>query len=335
MNVSGDKQTSPREVPSAAACAQAAAWIARLHGANRTAEVENGFRHWLAASAEHRVAFEMANDLWAETERWPRPTASSFVRRPRAGVVLSFPRVVLAAVSIAVVVLLGAVLYLRDTSFTTQIGEQRHITLDDGTRVSLNTATRLRPAYDEKTRRVYLEVGEALFDVTKQADRPFVVVVGGRQITALGTAFMVRYDSHEALAVTLVEGKVAIESMPGSAVAARIDTDVPSGARFTLDPGERLTFSAKQAPRLDRPQVSEVAAWQRGQIILDHTALSEAIKEMNRYSTVQLVIDDPAVAELQITGVFRSGDSLSFARAISESHQLRMVQEHRRIHLRP
>jgi len=78
--VSESAEKSSAEVLSAAACAQAAAWIARLHADDRTLQVEAGFNRWLAASPEHRAAFEMANDLWTSIEELPKPKTPAFVR---------------------------------------------------------------------------------------------------------------------------------------------------------------------------------------------------------------------------------------------------------------
>ena len=354
MTTQTNKMLRP-DVPSAAACAEAAAWIARLHSTERTPAVEEGFRHWLTASPEHRAAFEMANDIWTDTERWPRPTTSTYKRWPKPAIILSYPRAALATLTIAALALVGALFYLRESGFSTQIGEQRNITLEDGTRVALNTATRIQVAYGDTVRRVELDRGEALFEVARNPNRPFIVIAGERQVRAIGTAFLVRRDSQEELEVTLVEGKVAVSKLPASGVAGLLaatessahranDSETAEAGTVTasaatdagtvvLAPGERLTFAGSAAPELDRPAVSHVTAWQRGQVILDHTPLSAAIEEMNRYSVIQLAIDQPTVAELEVTGVFRSGDSISFAQAVAETYHLKVVHEPRRIRL--
>lgn len=313
---------SSSEVPSAAVCAEAAAWIARLHGTERTTVVEEGFRSWLAASPMHRQAFEMANDIWTGTERWPKPSTPAFVRWPRAGLILTLPRAV-AAVALIAVLALGTILALRDTGLATDVGEQRSITLADGTRISLNTATRIHVEYDETARRVRLDTGEALFEVARNAERPFIVTAGEREITALGTAFVVRHDAQEDVAVTLIEGRVSVSAPPAS---VNIEPVI-------LEPGQRLTFRSAGEQKMDRPAMSQVTAWQRGQVMLDHTPLWAAIEEMNRYSVVQLTIDDPGVAALEVTGVFRSGDSVSFAEAVAQAHDLEVVHEPRMIRI--
>jgi len=293
------------EKRSAAARAEAAAWIARLHGPNRTLEVEAGLKRWLAESRDHAAAFELLTDTWEKSARLRR---HAFEQR-NTGIRLSLSRAALAGVAIAILTVVSTLLYLRDDGLTTAVGEQRTVTLSDGTRVSLNTNTHLRVRYDRGTRRVELDRGEALFEVAKRPDWPFIVSTGTREVRALGTEFIVRKDE-EGLSVTLVEGKVTI-SPPTSPVT------VPSDAQ-PLTPGERFTVGAgDHTPRLDRPPLDTVMAWQRGQVALDSTSLSSAVAEMNRYSATRLVIADPQTAQIPISGVFRAGDSEDFARAVA------------------
>ncbi len=331
---------SPAERPSAADCAEAAAWIAKLHGEERTAKVEAGFRRWLAASAAHRVAAEMASDIWIAAERLPKSESPPIVRLAPASIVLTIPRA-LAAAALGVLVVGALYFYHSDPGIETRLGEQRSVTLEDGTRIALNTATRIQVRYDKSLRRVQLDRGEALFEVARNSQWPFVVSAGGRDVVARGTSFLVRREAHS-VAVTLVEGKVTVS--PNQDISEvnpeTPDALAPDGAAsrfasrastFALAPGQRLTFVRSAAPKLDTPPLDKVTAWQRGQVILDHTPLADAVAEMNRYSPIQLEIKDPQAATVQVTGVFRIGDSADFAQAVAEAYHLSLTQEPRRI----
>jgi transmembrane sensor len=324
-------------IPSAAACADAAAWIARLHGEARTAKVEAGFQRWLAASAEHRAAFDMANDIWVGVERLPKTPA--LPAAPQSRMWAPAPARAFAACAGLLLLFLGGWFYWRDPGLTTRAGEQRTLTLEDGTRVYLNTASRMHVHYDRASRRVELDNGEAYFEVAKHADWPFVVIAGGRQVVARGTAFLVRRDA-ERIAVTLVEGKVTVapagEPVASAAAATGGSTSqaaLPEGAKdqLTLSPGQRVTFAGRAAPTLDQPPLERVTAWQRGQVVLDHTPLADAVAEMNRYSDIKLQIEDPAARRAEVTGIFRTGDSEYFAQAVSETYHLRVASRGREI----
>jgi len=235
---------------------------------------------------------------------------------------------------------LGGWFYWRDPGLATRAGEQRTLTLEDGTRVYLNTASRMHVHYDATSRRVDLDEGEAYFEVAKHADWPFVVIAGERQVVARGTAFLVRRDD-ERIAVTLVEGKVTV-APAGEAVAPAAATTrsasqpaLPEGAKdqLMLSPGQRVTFAGRDAPKLDQPSLEGVTAWQRGQVVLDHTPLADAVAEMNRYSDIKLKIEDPAARRAEVTGIFRTGDSEYFAQAVSETYHLRVASRGREIML--
>lgn len=306
--------------------AEASAWAARLHGPKRTARTEAGFKTWLAAHPGHARAFERTTAAWEAVGSVPSEALSSMIRWDRVGVKRQWPRPVsLAAAASLIGVIAGLFFVTHDSALTTDVGEQRVLTLEDGTRVYLNTASRLRVRYEKRLRQIEFEEGEALFDVAKEAGRPFIVVAGDKEILALGTSFVVRRE-RERLAVTLVDGAVNINES--------LSAPSRSPAPLALNPGERLTFTTHRAPTLDRPAVEKVTAWQRGLVILDGTKLSDAVVEMNRYSTVELQVDNVDAAELRISGAFRTGDSVNFAKAMAMTYRLELLDEGDRVVLR-
>lgn len=327
---------SPRELneppkPSATVRAQAAAWVARLHGPNRTQDVEVGLRRWLAESPEHAAAFELLTDTWEKSARLRRRPMERVASQKLAGFTMSVSRAVLTMAVVAAIAVVGTVLYLRTDAVVTSVGEQRTLALEDGTRMYLNTSTRAVVHYTREQREVELERGEALFEVAKNPDWPFIVKVGDRQVKALGTVFMVRRDDSN-VAVTLVEGKVAVSSVVDTQERVPEGEKPSSGDRVvTLSPGQRLTFVASAVAKIDLPRMDRVTAWQRGQVAFDDTALADAVAEMNRYSAARLVVDDPAAAGIRISGIFRAGDSANFAEALARTYGLRVRHDGRSV----
>jgi len=358
--------------------AEAAAWITRLHGPNRTPEMEAGFRQWLSESAENRIEFEGLTDIWTAVgtlraggaprlERWEhsaesrelqelrseRP-ASSSRWHPASG---SWRKIGLRLVAVAAAVLVFFFVAFwsfrsgSEPSYETGLGEGRMVQLPDKSRVWMNSATRLRVAFDSRQRRVELIRGEALFEVAKHASRPFVVAAGGHSVTALGTSFVVRYESSRT-AVTLVEGKVAISpsSAPGDSVPQVEETLRSSGAQvagsqtadesaverslWVLTAGQRLTFVPDSVPKIDEPSVESVLAWRRGEVVLNDTPLAEAVAEMNRYDRTTIVIDGSAVATLNVSGLFHTGDNEGFARSVARMYHLDLHEQDGRIYLK-
>lgn len=215
--------------------AEAAAWVARLHGPNRTPEAEAGLRRWMAEDPERAAAFELLTDTWEKSARLRRRPFERMASWELPGFRVTFSRAAVATAAVAMVAVIGTALYLRSDGLATGIGEQRTLTLEDGTRVHLNTDTRIAQHYDKQARHVELEHGEAFFEVAKRPDWPFIVTAGDKQVRALGTAFVVRRDEGN-LAITLVEGKVtvapvgfrgALQTKPPSSSAEREDEPSP------------------------------------------------------------------------------------------------------------
>src|SRR5690606_10338466 len=204
-------------------------------------------------------------------------------------------------------------------TYRTDVGQRTTAVLADGSKVELNTDTELRVEFERGVRRVALLRGQALFDVAHDADRPFVVAAGGRTITALGTVFDVNLAG-EGLSVTLVEGRVAIAGQahePGA---------LPAEPRI-LVPGEQFVAIASRAEEVRPAAIERVTSWRRGRVVFENERLAEVIGEINRYSKRRLVLGDPALAELRVSGVFRTGSVANFSAALTASFPVRTVAD--------
>ena len=94
--------------------------------------------------------------------------------------------------------------------YATELGGHATVPLADGSKIELNTDTKLRAALAEEQRTVWLDRGEAYFEVSKDPNRPFVVMAGDRKVTVLGTKFSVRRDG-DRVSVAVAEGKVRVD----------------------------------------------------------------------------------------------------------------------------
>lgn len=223
-------------------------------------------------------------------------------------------RAVAAAVGISL--LLGVAWQLSPYGYSpdryhTGIGEQRVLNLEDHSRIVLDAATRLRVRFTPDARIVDLQEGQAQFFVAKDPARPFKVNAGGRTIIAVGTEFTVEYVDSQ-VHVAMMEGKVAVvPTAPDSASRAGAGEDI------ALIAGEELRVSrdghSTVTPKAD---LEAATAWREGKVIMRGEALGAAVERMNRYSRLQIKIDDPALAEKHLSGVFETGDTQGFVSAI-------------------
>lgn len=301
--------------------AEAAAWMSLLHSLERDAELEAGLKHWLTADPLHRQVWEVATDIWNDAaalpRRIPEPRLTRTRQRPHA-----YLRPALALALACLVAGSSLLQQFLHSRVNTTVGEQRTLTLEDGTRVELNTDSHLVVKYDSHARTIILNSGEAYFQVAHEL-RPFIVVAGDKKILALGTAFTVRRGetADDPLTVTLIEGRVAVapaDATPSLSTKPTADVNI-------LNPGERLRVRRHDPPLLDSPPMDKATAWMRGQLIFDHTPLREAAAEFSRYNKIKITVISPEAAAIPIGGIFHLGDAMSFARAVAESNNLRLT----------
>ncbi len=196
--------------------------------------------------------------------------------------------------------------------YATRVGERQTIALTDGSIVALDTASVLDVDYSAARRDVRLVRGQALFQVAKNRARPFVVTAGDRQITATGTAFDVRVDRGE-VRVVLVEGRVTVTPIARSGLAKLF----PALETQIMAPGEALVADRAKPVSVTAADVAQDTSWREGQVIFRDDTLSAAVAEMNRYSTNQIVVDDPRIAGLRISGVFGVSRQENFIAAVT------------------
>ena len=206
--------------------------------------------------------------------------------------------------------LIGWLIFTAPT-YSTAVGEQFSARLDDGSRVQLNTDTRLRVRFTSGVRRVELLRGQAFFDVAHDTARPFIVAAGAAQVRAVGTKFDVRRDPGE-VRVTLAEGKVAIHD------------GADGGKDWMLTPGQSLDLGVRA--KLSRPTPADVpatTAWTTGYVTFHDVALADAVIEINRYTREKIVLGAGVPADRKVSGVFPTGDTRDFVAAVTKLYGLK------------
>ncbi|HWU81245.1 MAG TPA: FecR domain-containing protein, partial [Caulobacter sp.] len=185
----------------------------------------------------------------------------------------------------------------------TTLGEVRKVPLADRTIASLNSDSHLEVSMTSKLRRVVLVSGEALFEVAKNPERPFVVEAGEVSVKAVGTAFSVRRRTTGA-DVLVTEGVVEAWNTGG---ARRISAGEQAFVPYRAQP-----ISVRAAPQ----EIERRLAWREGDIILNNQTLAEAALEFNRYNKLKIVIADPALGSHRLVGQYRADQPEQFVDAL-------------------
>jgi transmembrane sensor len=280
--------------------AEAAAWLARLHADDRSLADEEAFRAWLAADPANATAFEAMDHTWSLAGGLSRN------RRERNGI---SRRTVMAGGAGLAATAIGVLSFTRQSAartYQTDIGEQRHISLEDGSQLFLNAETKLTVRFTDMQRDVDMEYGRANFRVAADPGRPFIVQAAERRIVANQCNFDVRCEDGK-VQVVLIGGEAAMQPV-GSPNIPRPQDVLRAGDRIVVEGGSN---------RRDRPNLTPLLAWQTGSAVFENETLADAVQEMNRYSSEKLEVADPRVKALRVSGVYRVGDNTAFARSIS------------------
>jgi transmembrane sensor len=306
----------------------AAYWLARCDADPATA-ADPAFLAWLGESEDNAAAWARAQAVWdrAVLDLNDAPLAEALRAEALAARPPVWPKA-LAAASIAAAVLLGAVGGWRYWSgreqpsqvaasspalqYATGVGERRLATLSDGTRLDLDSDTRIDVTIDGKARRLRLVKGQVYIQVAHDTDRPFAVDVGDQTIVDRGTEFGVSLDAN-AISIVLAKGAVAVGPRGQAPV-------------HQLTPGQQLVLRAGRATLVELPDPKSALAWRDGFVEFSDTPLSEAVAEMNRHGGPRMVIADPRVGALKVSGRFKLGQPERFLRTVSLLLPVRAVR---------
>jgi transmembrane sensor len=202
-------------------------------------------------------------------------------------------------------------------AYSTANGEQRSITLGDGSTVRLDVGSEMLVRMTTERRDIVLLAGRAYFEVAHDAGRPFAVKAAGSRTTALGTRFQVERDRGRVV-VTLAEGSVAVDNESSGARGPEWQERLQPGEQLRI--GANMEVHSKQ--RVD-PQVA--ISWTRGRHVFRGTPLAEALDEVNRYAATKVRLGDPSLAGLEVAGSFIAGDSEAIVAAFAAVLPLRSV----------
>ncbi|WP_343528217.1 FecR domain-containing protein [Sphingomonas sp.] len=293
----------------------AAAWLVRRDQPEWSATDDKALKGWLAQSDAHKVAFWRLEAGWEATARLAAMRNVAVEQPPLYRLRESRPLQALAASFILICLFAAAIVpeWVRSNQppplrrFTTTVGEHRAVHLPDGSAVTLNTASVMRTAVNSGQRAVWLDRGEAYFDVAHDTNHPFVIHAGDRVVTVLGTRFSVRRDGGM-VTVAVVEGRVRVEDAAGG---ERGRAAVITAGNVAISRGTSMLLTDRSPARAEA-----ALSWRRGMLTFDRTTLGEAAAEFNRYNRRQIRIADQQAAEIRIGGTFEATDVDAFARLL-------------------
>jgi transmembrane sensor len=334
---------------------EATQWSLELSSGDIPAERIAQWQQWLATSEAHRAAFDRIQSTWSAVDRyatgvvgWPSDaevasdgydgsvSVSDWQSRLATKRASRRRRWLTAGLAAAAAVTALAVLpVIRSMQFAppvvtvveTSSGENRDVPLSDGSLVSTGAQSMFWATLTRDSREVTLERGEAFFRVAKDPARPFIVKIGATTVAALGTAFNVR-RAGERVVIGVAEGTVKVDARVADA-QANIQTHqqrtVIRTARLSV--GQQLSIDATDgSASIQSVDPIGVAAWREGVLHYRDEPLRAVIADLTRYSTRDIVISNPQIANLRITGTVFASDVDSWLQSLESALPVRVVR---------
>jgi transmembrane sensor len=306
---------------------EASEWIARLNAEDLTEQDRIQFESWRSAHPRHARAYEELAATWDKFTAAGRlvravnlgqaleESTQNAIRQaaPAAGGenrfnVRRFSMLAAAALT-AFAIGLGWVLLSQSsrTLFQTAIGEHAAIELPDGSTLELNSNSLARVDFSESARVIRLVRGEAFFRVEHDTTRPFWVLAGNSWVRAVGTAFNVHLLP-EGVRVLVSEGAVKVAATAPSSGNLPSDRELARVAVSVLKAGQQLDVqgAATELQSLAPVEITRAVAWRTGTVYFESAPLGRVVDELGRYSTLQVVIEDAALRDIQVGGTFQA-----------------------------
>lgn len=311
---------------------QAANWIIKLESDEGLSDNDRQeLSAWLDQSPTHREHFKRLARTWGGANILTELAVPLQHEQHQSRLRVGLTSMAIAASLFVIVGILT--LFTIEKPFSTQqngvvateIGNQKTISLSDGSILKLNTNSKVRIDYSERYRDIHLVSGEAYFDVVKDKSRAFRVYAGGGRIRAIGTAFSV-YLKGEAVDVTVSEGRVGVASVPTSFDAKQTQDLQPNSppsikSLGMLRAGEVGSIvsevndsaqSIQTLQKLGQVTVNDVAkrvSWTEGVLIFAGEPLKDVVAEISRYTDVSIEFATPDIKNIRIGGNFPVGET--------------------------
>ncbi|MBW4050306.1 MAG: DUF4880 domain-containing protein [Proteobacteria bacterium] len=320
--------------------AQASEFFVDFRVGDGTPACRAQFAKWLRASPEHVQAYLEVAAGWSELptadpegridfqEMLARAHSSGDdnvvqLRSCQAGVrrsstpIRARPWAIAASLALMATLIGTGIRFLahRDgRTYSTGIGEQRTFLLADGSTVTLNALTTVRVRMTPQARTITLIRGQANFHDVNEPDCPFIVRSGNSSVRAIGTKFDVDKEPDRTV-VTVLEGQVAvakslawIESIGRRQLLQDLAQPDRNLQAVLVPAGEQVTVMARNIPAPTPVDVQAVTAWMQQRLVFDDTPLKEVARQFNRYSKRRLVIADPSLLGVGVSGSYSASN---------------------------
>ena len=298
---------------------QADWWVTHLDSSNGDPKVSAALENWLSRGEEHQNAYQASRFLWAELDLVAESLHSKEAadeditdlneelipqRFPKLGLKGFFGGFMLAVMLLISAMNSAEIMQNLQADYRTAEGERLKIELPDGSLARLGADSALAVKWSQDSRRIELLRGEALFQVTPDPDRPFVVETSSGTATALGTRYYVS-QLNEKTDIYVDEGLVEVSAEGKS-----------RKLQLSLNQAAWITPKGDLRPRKSVNR-EHFLAWQDHRLVLHNQPIMEVIDALDREYNGTILLIDFNREETRLSGSFQTKDIPAALRAIS------------------
>lgn len=331
--------------------ANAADWVLRLRNPSVSPAEISRWMAWCDASPENQRAFADMQQLWQDTEnveakpiesrvlsrdrysaeisvaRWQRSQDSQSQRSNRLFAAFQttkgWPVALAASLIVGAALLVMHRLWQADVVVVTETGQNERLRLPDGSQVTIAAGSHLTTHYTDNQRDIFLERGEAFFEVAKDPRRPFAVHALGSQVIAIGTSFNVRAEQGM-LRVAVTNGAVQVGRYDiGDARTLRVQD-----SKLRIEAGQQATLQAAGAQAtISSIDTQQTTSWVSGTLRFIDEPLGSVVAAVNRYSKTPIEIVDDSLEDYRYTGTVMASRVDEWLRGLPDAFPIVVREE--------
>ena len=278
---------------------KAARWYIRMRAAEIDVEDQRNFEAWLKANPAHQKEYASIAETMQDLTSNDKLTAlaDALEQKQFTAKQLSKHKVSSVAAKLATLIMIGIITFfsinqyqvwqsqpLSQLATNNPIGQITTQTLADGSNVTLSANSEMQITFYRHQRHVQLQRGEAIFEVTKDIERPFIVETDTAKVTVLGTRFVVNKLS-KLVRVSVDHGRVQVESK-----FPQLSTVVTDGQVVEVKP--------QQPPNLVQRNALDDFGFAQGKLIFSAVDTDEIADTLSRYITRPVVTQGHSISNI-------------------------------------
>lgn len=287
---------------------------------------------WLESNIKHKKAFDEAKNIHNIFQNIPKNYSQNLSIKAHKGAkrtkfVEKTLKPIIACAAIIFTLFIGYDNFIPnyEKNYQTQYTNLKKELLPDGSTISLDAKSNIQIEYFKNKRKVLLQNGQALFEVAKDKDRPFIITAGKTSIEVVGTKFEV-INLDNITTVSVLEGIVKVGFIRNILLPIQDITLLEKGEKIIIDNAGKVDY-------LGKTEIQEIAPWRNDELIFRKIALKDAFKSFARYQDIEAEFITKDIANSLFSGKFNTKEIDKFLFAIQKIYPIKIKKEQNKIYI--